>query len=91
MFWIHAIWKYVNCTLVSLLSKCICNHSSTKLNLQVWSFYVLGLGWSPCEREHACYFFLKQETEDHSAVLSLTILSDLSGRDQGKRDILSQK
>lgn len=46
MFWIHAIWKYANCTLVSLLSKCICNHGLdltksvhcifTELNLQIW-------------------------------------------------------
>lgn len=27
MFWIHAIWKYVNGTLVSVLSKVHCNHS----------------------------------------------------------------
>lgn len=91
MFWIHAIWKYVNCTVVSLLSKCICNHSSdltesvrcifTDLNSQMWPFKVVGSGSSPCESEHPCYSsVLKQETETHSAVLSPTILSDLFGK-----------
>lgn len=46
--WAHAIWKYGNYTFVSLLSKCICNHSLdltrtaccifTEMNLQIQFF-----------------------------------------------------
>ena len=52
---IHAIWKYGNYTFVSLLSKCICNHSLdltravfcifTAMNLQI-QFFLSGRLWS---------------------------------------------
>lgn len=99
MFSIHAIWKYANFTLVSLLSKCIWDHS-----LDIWpsrgTAYLLA--WickcgllkcqPPCEKKHPSYpSVLRQETETHSVAFcgwQSFMISLWSGSGKKRKDSL---